>query len=83
MSGHYLDLSANPLRFQPIGKSINVFFDEANRQVGCQRLRLLTGKLSRFVVNHYHTAPLLGKFHKESASVYNKIIELRYYMNLN
>ncbi|XP_065184010.1 regulator of MON1-CCZ1 complex-like [Sycon ciliatum] len=33
MSGHYLDLSANPLRFQPIGKSVNVFFDEANRQV--------------------------------------------------
>ena len=36
MSGHYLELSTNPLRFEAIGKATNVFFDEANRQVSIQ-----------------------------------------------
>ena len=32
MSGHYVQLSANPLRFDPVSKENSVFFDEANKQ---------------------------------------------------
>ncbi|RMX47251.1 hypothetical protein pdam_00012913 [Pocillopora damicornis] len=33
MSGHYVQLCPNPLRFEPVTKENSVFFDEANRQV--------------------------------------------------
>lgn len=33
MSGHYVQLCPNPLRFEPVSKENSVFFDEANRQV--------------------------------------------------
>ena len=32
-SGHYIVLSQNPLRFEPVGRSNSVFFDEANKEV--------------------------------------------------
>ncbi|XP_068750238.1 regulator of MON1-CCZ1 complex-like isoform X2 [Montipora capricornis] len=33
MSGHYVQLCNNPLRFEPVTKENSVFFDESNRQV--------------------------------------------------
>ncbi|KAJ7387029.1 hypothetical protein OS493_003992 [Desmophyllum pertusum] len=33
MSGHYVQLCPNPLRFEPVIKDNSVFFDEGNRQV--------------------------------------------------
>ena len=33
MSGHYIQLSANVLRFDPVTRDNSVFFDEANKQV--------------------------------------------------
>eukprot|EP00118_Oscarella_pearsei_P022261 m.254487 g.254487 ORF g.254487 m.254487 type:complete len:652 (+) comp40385_c0_seq13:38-1993(+) len=32
-SSHYITFSREPLRFEPVGKSNSVFFDEANKQV--------------------------------------------------
>ncbi|ESP03633.1 hypothetical protein LOTGIDRAFT_224293 [Lottia gigantea] len=32
-STHYIELCPNPIRFEPVGKANNVFFDDANRQV--------------------------------------------------
>ena len=30
----YIELSKNPIRFEPVSKVTNVFFDDSNRQVG-------------------------------------------------
>ena len=35
MDNFYIQLSNNPVRFEPVSKVTNVFFDDANRQV-CQ-----------------------------------------------
>ena len=32
-SGHYIELSPSPVRFEPVSKVTNVFFDDSNRQV--------------------------------------------------
>ena len=31
--GHYIELSPHPIRFEPVSKVTNVFFDDSNRQV--------------------------------------------------
>lgn len=33
MAAFYLELSENPLRFPPVSREVNVFFDECNKQV--------------------------------------------------
>ena len=30
----YIELSKNPIRFEPVNQATNVFFDDTNRQVG-------------------------------------------------
>jgi hypothetical protein len=30
---YYLELSATPIRFEPVSKVTNVFFDDSNKQV--------------------------------------------------
>ena len=32
-SQHYVELCKNPIRFEPVSKANNVFFDDANKQV--------------------------------------------------
>ena len=33
MENFYIQLSNNPVRFEPVSKVTNVFFDDSNRQV--------------------------------------------------
>ena len=30
---HYIELCKNPIRFDPVSKATNVFYDDANQQV--------------------------------------------------
>lgn len=48
MSGHYVQLCPNPLRFEPVTKENSVFFDEANRQVRQKEFFLDINEESQF-----------------------------------
>ncbi|CAN8011155.1 unnamed protein product [Ixodes pacificus] len=41
--GYFLELSSNPIRFEPVSKITNVFFDDANQQVFAVRSGGATG----------------------------------------
>ena len=43
-SQHYVELCKNPIRFEPVSKANNVFFDDANKQV--QHVLRLTVRMS-------------------------------------
>ncbi len=38
----YISLSKNPIRFEPVSKVSNVFFDDANRQVSFESVSVFS-----------------------------------------